>query len=462
MKNFINKLAFFLPLLLCIACGEDFLDVKRNANQVVPQTLEDYQSLLGQESIMNRTSLYLNFIGADEYTVKDNFISAIPLTQKWATNAYTWNSDIFESNDNSMDWDKTYERILYANIAKEVSKIEGSTDEKNKVVAQALFHRAWNYYQLAITFCHVYSPENSNTLLGLPLRDDYDINKNVERSSLEETYRFIERDLIEAEKLIGDKAVHDKFTVSKISIRTLLAKVYLEMEQYDDCLRYALLVLDDNVSLLDFNLLEGIANRVTFSDFLYGKGNPEVILHFWNTTTTIIANSRYDLSQTLVPLLSNRDLRKKAFLYTESDGRITFKGSYSGNVAYFTGLAVDEIYLIIAECYARFNDKLNASKYLNDLLIKRYEKHSFEPVDFSASSMEDMLTKIILERRIELCMRGTRWSDLKRYNKEIPFQSKLTRLVLEEEYQLLPNDPKYVWPIPPKEIKRTGLAQNDR
>lgn len=452
---------FIIVGIFFTGCGKEFLDIKREAHQVVPKELKDYQGLLDRESVLARTSVYLKFLGTDEFITSDDKINALSPTLEWAKRAYTWQKDIFMDNETSNDWEGSFERILYANMAMEVSNTNASQAEKDEVIGQALFHRAWNYYHLVTTFCDVYRPGQNKTKLGLPLRTEYDITARPQRSNLEETYRFIEDDLLKAEKLMYNKT-DNIYRSDASSSRALLAKLYLEMEDYEKALKYALLYLNEHNSLMDYNLLAGLDLRYTFSMHYYGEGNPEVTLHIWNTTNALIANSRHDMKSTLYPLFEDSDLRKEAFFYKEPDGRITFKGSYLGSGAYFTGIATDEIYLLVAECYARKNDKTNAAKYLNDLLINRHKKGTFEPLDFGNWNEEKILKRIILERQKELCWRGTRWADLKRYNKDPRLKTTLSRTMLGQNYVLEPNDPRWIWPLPPNEVLHGGLAQNQR
>jgi hypothetical protein len=68
----------------------------------------------------------------------------------------------------------------------------------------------------------------------------------------------------------------------------------------------------------------------------------------------------------------------------------------------------------------------------------------------------------LLERRKELCFRGLRWQDLRRLNKEPEYAKTLTRKIDGITYTLPPNDPKYVFPIPPNVIALSGMQQNPR
>jgi SusD family. len=162
----------------------------------------------------------------------------------------------------------------------------------------------------------------------------------------------------------------------------------------------------------------------------------------------------------LYDLYNNNDLRKVAcFSKNNTTGIIRFKGSYSGNSGnHFTGLAAGEIYLIRAECYARRDKKDEALKDLNDMLRPKYKTGTF--VNFSAATSEDALKLILTERRKELLLRGLRWSDLRRLNRDNRFKVTLTRVVGNKTYSLEPNSYKYTFPIPDDIIAISGIQQN--
>jgi len=70
---------------------------------------------------------------------------------------------------------------------------------------------------------------------------------------------------------------------------------------------------------------------------------------------------------------------------------------------------------------------------------------------------------ILAERRKELVMRGTRWSDLRRLNKEARFQKTIQRTSADGQvYVLQPNSNLYTWQIPQRDIILSSIEQNPR
>lgn len=444
---------FCLLISLLFSCGKDYLNEKPNVRQAVPSEVADYQAILDAESIMNGgASVSLGILGAGEFTIKDGQLTT--LKDAYLRNGYVWAKGVYEGSEVN-DWNYAYQRILYANLALDVEKVERNGAAWDNVKGSALFFRSLNFFQLAQLFCRVYQRDQADTDPGVPLRLDYDVTAKYGRGSLAQVYQQIVADLKEACKLLPDTAVH-KFRPCKAAAFTLLAKVYLQMDDYENALSYATQGLQFNDQLIDFNRLN-LDQRYTFAQS-YGMDNPEVLFFSTATNMTIIATGRFNANPSLLSLYAANDLRKKAYFYNNSDGRKLFKGSYA-NSSYFAGLATDELWLIYAECLARLGNTSEALDALNHLLSKRYDS-SFVPL--SGGNGEDALKLILLERQKELYMRGNRWEDLRRLNKDSQFAATLVREIDGNRYELPPGDARWVWPVPDNEIQINGLAQNER
>lgn len=437
-----------IVLFTMTSCGKEFLNVKRNENQVVPTTIDDYQALLDRVNIMNGSPpIIMAFIGSDEYSVTTEIWKS--LAQPYERNGYIWNDEIYEGRDFS-DWNNAYQRILYTNMALDVEKIKPSIHEYeawNNVKGSAHFFRAYNYYHLAQIFCKAYDLASASTDLGLPLRIDYDVTVNYKRSSLQELYEFIISDLEISLELLPKIGIN-KYRPSKLLTYMMLAKIYLQMENYELAHEHSVLALNIKDDLVDFNKIEMDLDYSFISD--NGASHPE-ILFFNYHGSTIVNEQRINLSAELIELYEPNDLRKNIYFKETKDERIVFKGSYSSNLSYFTGLATNELWLLRAETAVRSGNLKDAEDSLNNLLKHRYLKNNFEPYIFQ--NEREALSVILTERRKELIMRGTRWEDLRRLNKDPEYANTIVRLIDGKRHELLPNDPRWVWPLPDSELQ---------
>jgi len=450
MKRF-DKLGLITLIFTLSSCGENFLDIKRNANQVVPSTIADYQAILDNNNVMiNVPSFSLGIVGADEYVVSEEVLKGLSIP--YQRNGYIWADNVYEGQEAS-DWNRAYQRILYANMALKAKKIIPKSAEESQardnVVGTALFFRAQNHYQLAQLFCKPYNSETAEEDHAIPLKLDYDVNVREKPPTIATFYGQIISDLKEAMELLPVESLNT-FRPNKATVCALLSRCYLQMDRYDEALDASTMGLGISDGLLNFNILD-LSTRYTFPRD-NGISNPEVLLSCILAGQAILAEANFNVDPSLYALYDEADLRKRAYFVKNEDGRVLFKGSYSGYPSSnpFVGLTTSEMLLIRAECYARIDRVTEAVADLNRLLLHRFETESFSPIDTKDSF--EVLKMILMERRKELFLRGVRWEDLRRLNKDQRFQKTLVREVNGKTYMLPPNHPKWVWPIPEDEI----------
>lgn len=444
-----------------MACMKEELEAKPDKALVVPQTVGDYQALL-DNSIMTDAQPWLGEIASDDYYVLPARLNAVTGIQR---NAYLWLEDVYQdvpvTSGAIVDWVRLYTQVYYANIVIDgLSRLpeDSETEAYKHAKGSALFHRAYAYWWLAQLFCNVYDSGTANNDLGLPLRMIPDPLVKVPRSTLKETYELILQDLIEAKPLLYTEVVTPK-RPSKKTIDGMLARVYLSMSDFDNAFVYASNCLSAYSTLMDYNQF----NENAAAPFPLSHQNPEIIYDAFISGASIVVNgTNAPIDTTLYKSYESNDLRKTIFFtVAPSTGLRVFKGSYYGSLSYvpWTGIATDEIYLIRAESYARKGDATNAMLDLNTLLKTRWRTGTFVPL--VASNPAQALDFILKERRKELVFRGVRWTDLRRLNKE-GANITLTRVINGQTYTLPPNDPRYVYPIPPYELIYNPMPDNIR
>ena len=463
----INKIIGLCILVLISACKKaDFLNVKPDQNLVVPTTIEELQALLDNDQVMNGTGNFgvvpaFGEVGSDNYYVSDDLLNSYvdPLGKK----TYTWQKELYAGED-IVDWDLPYKSIFYSNeVLEGLRKINPDSSQinsYNNAKGIALFHRAHMYYQLAQVFAVPYETSTANTDLGIPLRKLADISEEINRSTLAETYDLIISDLKVSISLLPTIPLY-KTRPSKPSAYALLARVYQTMEDYDKAFAYADSCLQLKSDLIDFNTID------TNSVLPFSRFNEEVILHSVIIAADfVVSTGLASVDSNLYRSYSPNDLRRACYFIDAATGGslasgVIFRGTYDGSPYYFGGLATDEVYLIRAEAAAREGDVIGAINDLNTLLSSRWRSGTFVP--FSAIDANDALHQILAERRKELLFRGTRWTDLRRLNKDPQFASTSYRLVGGQTYSIPAGDPRYVYPIPDNVISfNPGMIQNSR
>ena len=474
------RLTFWILSLFCLilisGCGEKFLDIKHEKSLVIPKTIDDYQSILEYKIVTSSHEFAI--AGADEYFLTDAkwdyFQSQY---SSFYCDLYIWSkaNPMAGFDEYSFpDWPIAYTQIFYSNQALAgLEKIKPAAHEKEAydlAKGAALFLRAMRYYQLAQLFCPVYTEANLTSPFGLPLRLEPDVTAKVRRSNLGDTYNRILADALEAAALLpqeSDRQNHRR--PSKAAAYGLLAKIYLVMEKYEEACKYASLCLELRPELLDFNSLvlteSSVTAPFTFENFSpTGVDNPEMLfyLSLEGSRNSAFSTFHGGIDTALFQSYEENDLRKTAFFrpQTETGDVQSFRGSYTGNNIYFTGMATDEQYLIRAETHARAGRVTEAMADLNHLLKHRYDNDHFTPR--SASTRDAALDQILAERRKQLLFRGIRWEDLRRLNNDPNRAVTLTRVVHGQVNELPPNDVRYMWPLPQSEIDGAGVTQNPR
>lgn len=453
--------AFIMILMLgSAACKKsEFLDKKPATNLLTPTTLADFQGLLDNTTIMNQTG-GLNLMSSDEISVSDSDWPTGTATER---NSYIWAKDIYAGDVGIPDWNELYQQIFYAN-----SVLDGlansnlqSTSQGQFLKGWALFARAYAFFDLTRTFCNAYDGSTASTDLGIPLRLKSGVDQIEQRATLQQSYDQIINDLNLAMPLLPASRPTANFNrPSQIAVYALLSRIYLDMRNYKQAESNVDKAIEIYNTLIDYNTVD------TTSDVPFSKTNDELIYYSVQVPDYGDFTPVGDFTDGKIPvdilnsyLLS--DLRSKVFFGPYGDGTYYRKGGYDGNDDYcFTGLATDELYLVKAECLARDGQTTDAMVELNKLLIKRYDKNSpFIPL--SATTSTEALNTILAERKKELLWRGIRWYDLKRLNKG-GANITLTRTVEGQNYTLLPNDNRWVMPIPSDEIALSGIKQNPR
>lgn len=443
-------LRYLVILLICCnySCKK-LLDEKSSSQLVIPSSQKDLQALMDDYLRINNADIACTEVSSDDYYLNqsdfNNLSEDLRAQHIWEP------ANIFRPGAN--DWAASYKIIYYTNTVLELvdNADRNGPDETSNLKGQAYYQRAKAYLALAAAFCVAFDSSTAVRDLGLPLRLTTNFNDKSVRSSLADTYNLIVSDIKNALQYLPKFSVH-VMRPSKIAAHGLMSRALLYMRRYQEAGLHADSVLQVKNSLLNYNTLNATAN------FPVPQFNIEVVVEH-RFGSAVLLNSRAKVDSLLYSSYSANDLRKIVFFKSNNNNTYGFKGSYEGGTTFFSGISVDEMYLNRAECLARAGQTKPAMDTLNALLRTRWKTNTFIP--YTAANADEAVTKILQERRKELLMRGIRWMDIKRLNRE-NFGIGMLRKLNNTTYQMSPNDRRFALAIPEDVITLSGMEQNLR
>ena len=427
-----------ITLMLLASC-DSFLDVKPNKAIDTPESLGSVEALLDNASTLNYNST-LSVVLGDEFFADEMAISSMELLEQ---NFYLWTPRPLQPDELVFDWRDRYKQIQIANVCLEALESLPDGLKKNELIGTALFFRAHAYFSLSTLFLEGPNLENTGLELQIPIRRSTSMVLKPELANRQVIRDLIREDLDQAVGLLPANPSYLS-RPSRQAAYALMARVFLDWEDYEAAKDAAGKVIEMGGELMDFNELDP-SNTYPIPSY-----NSEIIwLARIGGTSYFNSQSGFQMSPDLLGLYSDEDLRKQLFFVTRSSGYINFRGSYLSGRPVFGGLSMNESYLIYAEALVRTGDLVKGEGVLNFLLEKRMNT-GWEGISFSNET--EALNIILEERRKELPFRGLRWSDLRRINKDERFRVTLKREFEGKQYQLTPDSEKYVLPIPAREL----------
>lgn len=461
---------FLLATLVLQSCNS-FLDIQPKG-YTIPAKYEDYRQLMNDAQMYKAMDNYPVYITDDILMGGEGSDRNYVDMGNEGKNLYTFeHGGIFADGDVDGLWNGSYRRIYTCNVVvSNALTAEGGSDKEKKALwAEAKVARSFELLVMIGCYAPTYDKATAATDYGLPIITKADVSDlYYERSSVEEVYTFIKRDLDEATPFLLDKVPHS-FRASKSIAFGFLAKMHLMRGEYDKALENAVYALKVNKSLVDLKrytvdpkkAIGRIIEKTTKLPYPEGKDNPENIYARYAPTVFGLQAKSF-ASKDLLNVYEKdlptgaKDIRRSLWFIDdawETNG-MSFPGYslYAPYIRQNLGLNTMDIILIAAECYARRaagDDLKEAASLYNYLRDNRIEGN----IHVSFANKEEALKKVLDERRRELVNLGTsRLIDLKRLNKDPRFAKTITHtdgLNGTQKWTLEPNDPRYVFPLPP-------------
>ena len=409
---------------------DDFLDVAPSSSVSIPTFIEDYENMLYPFYLKYNANPILAVMGDDVYWSKSFYNS-------WSGNeqfrrAYLWSDEIYDQTMSNTHWNQQYGMIYTFNkIVDEVRNVPNEAMGNLLVIeAEARAYRALTYFNLVSVYAKPYALANESDP-GIPVIQKNDVTETKrERTPVREVYNFIIRDLDSAIKYLPPHPTKaSRYQAAGLNVIWLKAKVLYHMNEYGR----ALTELENF-----FELLATTTSRFNYSYALFNyqnatptpydpSGLPSVYDPVADVEDVMINEYMFDPTKgslytgSIAVLASNHlmslfpadgDRRKELMLSktgTDADepDRVIKEGHYSN-----TGISMPDIYLMIAECYARSNRTTEALKYLNELRENRLTPATY--TELSSSDSQVILRWVLEERIKEFVATGHRWLDMRR------------------------------------------------
>lgn len=447
-KNISNifRLSLIAVFAITTQSCQKFLDEKPSkTTSLVVTTTTQLNALLDNYSTFYSESNLTAMLSTDDYGLALDLYNAgpnlfpVPLAQY----AFWENDFISDERYNGSFWSGEYKKIFTANmVLANLDRVSGTTEDKDKLKADAHFIRAYSYFELANTYCLPYTDANKEAP-GLPLKQTVSFEEPVERAPLSAVYDLIESDLAEALKTkvsLVQNGVSRNWRASIEAVNGFAARYYLQRNNYTEALKYADAVLAKYNMLVDYNTemhygrdrtvtvdagtpqqqtvtlkypythdnQVAVTDMIGWKEFLYFR--MQNFGYWWYAPSLELLNL-YD---------QDNDLRYQYHIvedYSYDRGMVKPSYSYPGYIFFFkdrvpSGPTTAEMYLIKAECLARTNEVGGAMTALNMLRVKRMKTGT--PA-LTAESKDEAIKVILEERRREMPF-SMRWFDLRRIN----------------------------------------------
>lgn len=461
-----KQLIYTCVLMCCVMCSScnDYLDIVPKGNKI-PTTLADYEALLRDEYTIGQTS-----ISNALYLLNDYYVTVSNLNSPTLTRAnYMWDETadrILLNNADESTYYQLYAAISSCNLIIEnvPSATEATDAERAEVIAYAKVIRSLCYFVLANYYADTYDAATAGEKRSVPLITSANINAPSQQVTIQAIYDFIIQGVQEA---IDGGLPEQSMTVLHPNLGAayaLLARVYLQMQNYSEALNYANLALEQNDQLYDWNAYYD-EHRSTIE-------NPEDYTGLPTPTDYSYVENYYFRCGNGSPNYTTNELNipvERAERFEEGDARFLSRWKlYSQNQdtyyrgvgnGYFNwgGLTTTEVYLIKAECQARLaqgGDFTEAMNTLNAVRQTRIRPEVYQPL--TVSTLAEAIELIRRTKDNELIFSIVPFADARRFNQEGTYARTMTKTYGGETYTLRPDSHLWTMPFPAGAINNPG------
>ncbi|HBG42451.1 MAG TPA: RagB/SusD family nutrient uptake outer membrane protein [Porphyromonadaceae bacterium] len=368
-------------------------------------------------------------------------------------------------------WTLTYKVIDNANhVITKIDGVPGDDALKKRIKAQAYALRGYIYLNLGTFYAHAYAYDPQALCVPIYTEPTTNTTKGQARRTVEEVYKQAEDDLLKAYNALGEYSRDAKHKIDKQVAAGILARLYLQKEQWADAQRYAQEAHKGYSWMSQTDYVGGFNDRSN-SEWIWGHGQtPEqstasYSFHFKDVSSPASYYYSFMADPHFRDFFDDKDIRTQLFEWdvTRYKGGLMYKKFRfrANNTADIVLMRKAEMVLIEAEAYAEQDESVKAIAKLNEL---RQQRGAATP-DLSGFSKEQLVEEILAERRKELFGEGFGLYDIKRRQKsverkeatglvpgtDIPVKGHTVLKFPKEKEYFSKNSPYYIFAIPESE-----------
>jgi len=507
-------LSTIIASLLFSACGEDYLEVTPTATitsdrlkelgsesqeafiEVVQPLVTGLYSWLIQYNSMNLSSLRHSDFGHLSVMLSTDLMNEDMLQN---TSNYGWfysNYDFtlrtnYTHVDVFMPWNYYYKLIKSTNDIFMLYNDEIDNPTLLVLKGQAFAMRGFAYLYLVQLYQHTYVGHESDPSVPLvtDLTPEAQLTNNP-RAEVSKVYEQILSDLTQSYELLENFQRSSKVEVDKQVVAGLLARTYLNMENWSEAAKYAHIAREGYTpSTAQWDYINGTGFLdINEPDWMWGADvnsqtriatsgivNPTSHLSSVSYGYATAGNMEKLIDKRLYDQIPESDLRKNAFngqdtafvlCYTGSTRKLSpyanlkfgfYAQRSADNFGDYAFMRASEMYLIEAEALAMNNNNAEAQNLLYEFVRTR------DPLAVKSTATGTALrNEVYLQRRIELWGEGFSYFDHKRLKLGVTRNYPETNHRQDAMINFDAEDSRYRFVIPRQEIiNNNGISEKD-
>jgi starch-binding outer membrane protein, SusD/RagB family len=310
-------------------------------------------------------------------------------------------------------WAELYEAINATNVVIENIGLVQDPDRAKVMIAEAKFLQSLAYFDLVRFFAKPYDATlSANSQLGVIIRPkaiyDFDTDLAAERSTVDQVYQLVINGLNQA---YADLPADNGFYANKYAAKALLARVYLQQQNYPAALAAAQDVIANSGAKLSATYKDAFnhdANQVEdiFAFQITKQTGDNQLVNHYGSEDVGGRGGDIEIRTTYLNRFTDPNDDRRNFNYINPDNGRRLSSKYTNEFGDVPFIRLAEMLLIRAECNSRLASSVGDTP-LNDINALRTRAKA---ANFSSVTLTDILN----ERILELAMEGFAIHDIKR------------------------------------------------